>query len=74
MAARIKRALPFGGSPLLVGVLRLAAREERALTIPVLRLRLPHVHYPYPHGGLGAVSVSLDIHGGRIARRIYQRQ
>ena len=69
-AACVKRALPFGGSWLLVGVLRHAARWERALPGTVPCHCLPLVRVLCPHGGLMAFPTDLGLCGVWIARRL----
>ena len=57
--ARVKRTLPFWGSLLLLGVLRLATRKECTLPVSVPFLCLPHVLALFLHVGLVAVPVFL---------------
>ena len=74
VAALVKRELPFGWSPLLVGILQLAAHEERALPSPVTWIRLPHVLPPCPPGSLVTIPVFLQLRGGWFACPLLWRQ
>ena len=67
VAAYIKRAMPFRGSSLLSLVLRMVAREKRALTVPFPRTCLHPVCAPCLQGVIGAVPVTLGLHGGWVA-------
>ena len=68
--ARVKRALPFGGS----SILWLAARD--VCTLPVLfpRPHLPPAGPPCPRGVLGDFPADLGPCGGWVTRRLLQHQ
>ena len=74
VATHIRRALTFGGSPLPVRILRLAACEERALPVLVPCLHLPHIRSPCPHGGLMDFPTSGSPASSSSASKPYPRR